>query len=140
MSKSYYFLAAIMSLFVTTAAVSLTSLAATDTAKIGFRPDGQHRQETRQAIDDSDYETWSATMKEQVANLRTRADELEGKINQATFDKLVEAHRLMSEGDREGAQTIMNEIGLMGPMGPGGHFNGPDGDFSGAGRAFKNKN
>jgi hypothetical protein len=46
-------------------------------------------------------------MEERVTNLRTRADELASKINQANFDKLLKAHRLMSEGNYEGAQTIM---------------------------------
>ncbi len=140
MSKSYYFLTAAVGLLITTAAVGLTSLAATNATDPSAKPADRHRQEIGQTIDDSDYEAWSAMMEERVTNLRTRADELASKINQANFDKLVEAHRLMSEGNYEGAQTIMAEVDLMGPMGPGGHFKGPNGDFNGAGRAFKNKN
>lgn len=45
----------------------------------------------------------------------------EGKVTEAQFLKMVEAHKLMKAGDHKGAQAIMKELGLNGP----GHFMHP---------------
>jgi len=69
------------------------------------------------AVEDNDFEAWKAAMEDNVIN---KLEELEGKINEDTFNKLVEAHQAMESGDREKARGIHKEIGL--PMGPrGGH-------------------
>ncbi|MFM2383560.1 MAG: hypothetical protein RIQ72_132 [Candidatus Parcubacteria bacterium] len=42
---------------------------------------------------------------------------LEGKITEAQFPKFVEAHKLMKAGDKDGAKTIMKELGIKAPRG-----------------------
>lgn len=45
-------------------------------------------------------------------------------ITEAKFNKMVQAHKLMKAGDREGAREIMDELGVGGKGfgGPGKHF------------------
>ena len=123
MKKTHYAIVAMLGLLITTAVVGITSFAATDNA---IKPDwkAQH-QEMRQIMIDGNYEAWSQSMQEKVTYLRQHADELEGSINQETFNKLQEAHQLMQDGDIEGAKTIFEELGIAGPgprgMGKGIH-------------------
>jgi len=126
MKKSYYFGVAVLGLLITTAVVGITSFAATDNKK----PDWPaKRGEMRQMVTDVDYDTWSSTMQERVAEMRQRADEIEGRINQETFNKLQEARQLMQDGDTEGAKAMFEELGLPGhgPRGMGKGF--PKGPF-----------
>jgi len=127
MKKSYYLAVAILGLLITTGAVSLISLAAT--GETGTPPPGRAGNPPimRQAIIDGDYDTWATAMQEEVTALRQRADEMEGKINQDTFNKLQEANKLMQNGDTEGARAIFKELEMKGP------FHGKGKDFEGKG-------
>jgi len=73
----------------------------------------------REAVANNDYEAWKTAMEESVVN---RLDELEGKINEGTFNKLVEAHQAMESGDMDKAKEIRDELGF--PGGPGRHRGG----------------
>jgi len=123
MKKSYYLVAAIFGLMITTAAIGFTTLAATNNSgpadQAGRR---EEKKEIHQAITDNNYETWETAMKEMVANLRTKANSLEAKINHDTFDKLVSANQLIKDGKIDEAKAIFKELGMAGPglMGPGG--------------------
>lgn len=79
---------------------------------------GEMRGIIMKAVKDNDFEAWKAAMEDNVVN---KLEELEGKINKDTFNKLVEAHQAMESGDRESAREIREEIGF--PLGPhgGGH-------------------
>ena len=117
MKKSYYVTAAVLGLLITTAAVGITSFAATNNPD--FSGLAEKRQAIRQAVTDGDYDSWAAVMQEKVQAMRDRANEMEGRINQETFDKFQEAHQLMQDGDVEGAKAIFEELGMKGP-GPRG--------------------
>lgn len=69
----------------------------------------QVRQEIREALDAQDYETWSGLVAE-----TPRGEEMLDIINENNFFSLVEAHSLMESGDHEGAQEILQELGLNG--------------------------
>jgi len=139
MKKSYYLAVAILGLLLTTGAVSLVSLAATDETgmaqpKMAGTPPpnrGENQPATQQAIINGDYDTWATAMQEEVTALRQRADEMEGKISQGTFAKLQEAHKLMQSGDTSGAKAIFEELGMFGP------FHGKSKGFEGEGRGLR---
>ncbi|MDD2807140.1 MAG: hypothetical protein PHW95_01285 [Patescibacteria group bacterium] len=125
--------AVMLSVLATTALVSGITLAATTNSKSGDLPPPLHRN-LKNDIANNDYNAWSQEMTRQVTDLRQRATDLESKINQATFDKLKQAHELMQSGDRTGAQQIFDELGIGGPrhglMGFKGHFHGPKPDIT----------
>ena len=81
---------------------------------------GQH-QAIGNAIAQNDYDTWQSLMSQSPM-----ADKMADKINQATFDKLVEAQKLAQSCDKEGAKAIFDELGLKGPR--DGEERGPCGD------------
>ncbi|PIZ74763.1 hypothetical protein COY07_00160 [Candidatus Peregrinibacteria bacterium CG_4_10_14_0_2_um_filter_43_11] len=81
---------------------------------------GQH-QAIGNAIAQNDYDTWQSLMSQSPM-----ADKMADKINQATFDKLVEAQKLAQSCDKEGAKAIFDELGLKGPR--GGWEKGHQGD------------
>lgn len=68
-----------------------------------------HREAVRDAVENNDHDAFQSA----VAGT-PRADTID---TEAKFAKLVEAHELMEEGDREGAREIMEELGLE--RGPG---------------------
>lgn len=132
MSKKQYLLVAFLGLVLTTVIVSSTTLAFG-----GRRADdanNENRGQVQQAIENKDYTAWQTAMTTQVAEIRQRATDLEAKINQATFDKLTQAHQLMQDGKRDEAKAIFDEIGVFGPMGHMGKGMG----FKGQGPAFGN--
>lgn len=118
MKKSYYIAVAVLGLLITTAAVSLATLAATSNLGTppGMPPCLENQKEIRQALIDSDYNTWASAMQEKVQALRDQANKLESQINQETFNKLVEAQQLIQSGDTEGARAIFEELGMAGPF------------------------
>ena len=125
--KSHYITTAILGLMITTAVVGVTSFAATPDATTKADWTAKH-QEMKQIMVDGKYDAWNTTMQEKIYTMHTRADELESKINQDTFNKLTEAHQLMENGDKEGAQEIREELGLGGPGQKGKAFHKGFGD------------
>ncbi len=118
MNKKQHFLVAILGLLITTVITSVVVQAA------GLGRGGQsdkdntnNRPQQQQAIIDNDYNTWATAMTAQVADMRQRASDLEAKISQDTFNKLVQAHQLMQDGNRDEAKAIFDELGMFGPMG-----------------------
>jgi len=81
-------------------------------ARLAKKEEHQARHEAaRTALENNDYAAWvNAHVGTPMANT----------VDEATFAKLVEAHRLHEAGDHEGARTIMEEIGFKGPHGKGG--------------------
>lgn len=75
--------------------------------------------EMREAVANNDYETWQQLMEEKLVD---RMAGVEEKINQETFDKLVEAHGLMEAGQMDEAKELMKDAGL--PFGGGQHKRG----------------
>ncbi|MFA6255393.1 MAG: hypothetical protein WC675_05200 [Patescibacteria group bacterium] len=138
MKKSYYLASAILGLLITTAAIGFTTLAASDNQgpadQAGRR---EEKREIHQAIINNNYETWETAMQEMVADLRAKADEMEAKINQDTFNKLVLADQLMKDGKTDEAKAIFEELGMGGP-GPMGH-GGPRGNHQPLNDAASNR-
>jgi hypothetical protein len=64
------------------------------------------REEVREAIENNDYEAF--------LNL-TEDSPIQVEINEDEFEKLVEAHSLMTDGKFEEAREIMDELGMRGP-------------------------
>lgn len=118
MNKKQYFLVAVLGLLITTA---LTSVAVQAAGRGMGSPrntvSDDNRPQVQQAIVDNNYNTWATAMTTQVADMRQRASDMEAKINQDTFDKLVQAHQLMQDGKRDEAKAIFDELGMFGPMG-----------------------
>ncbi len=69
------------------------------------------------------YSDWvnfsNQNFEEKVTQMRERHAERTSKINSENWDKFVEAHQLMVNGDREGAQAIFEEMGIEKGMGQG---------------------
>ena len=111
----YYAAAAVLGLAITTAIFGVTSFAASDN---NAPPTwSQHHQEMHQAIIDGNYDSWASAMQEKVDLMRQQANEMEGIINQETFNKIQEAQQLMQSGDTQGAKAIFEELGLKGGYG-----------------------
>ena len=68
-----------------------------------------HREAVREAVENNDYTAFLTAIAETPI-----ADTID---TEAEFEKFVEAHELMEEGDREGAREIMDELGIE--RGPG---------------------
>lgn len=112
MNKKQYLLVAFLGLLLTTAIVAATSLAFG-----GQRGNFEEQQKVQQAIVANDYTAWQQAMITQVATIRQEASDLELKINQDTFNKLIQAQQLMKDGKRDEAKVIFDELGMFGPMG-----------------------
>jgi len=50
-------------------------------------------------------------MEEKVTNMGVRAEEKASKINEETFSKMAEMHKLMQAGDYEGVKELKEELG-----------------------------
>lgn len=118
MKKSYYVLAAVLGLMITTAAVSVATLASGPNFDPADR--AEHRQEMQQIFTNGDYDTWKANLEERVAEMRARADQLEASISQETFAGMQQMHQLIQDGDLDGAKALAGELGLPGPGPMGG--------------------
>ncbi len=81
----------------------------------------EQRDAVRTAIENDDYDAFSS--------LVTEGPLAEVITSKADFEKLVEAHTLMSDGDREAAEAIYDELGLERRQGGVG---GPEGKGHGA--------
>lgn len=69
---------------------------------------GQNMEAMRNAMETGDYNAW----KEAMGNNPGKGKMMEN-VDEATFTKMVEAHKLMQAGDIEGAKTIQGELGLQ---------------------------
>ncbi len=116
MDKKQYLLVSFLGLLLTTVAVGATTLAFGGQGG-GVMKNNEERQQVQQAITDNDYTTWQTAMTTQVVAMRQRATDLEAKINQNTFDKLIQAQQLMKDGKKDEAKAIFDELGMFGPMG-----------------------
>lgn len=68
----------------------------------------EYKNDILEAIEDEDYEAFlSAIEGSAFADIIDSEEE---------FERLVEAHELMKEGDRKGARDIFEELGLTGPL------------------------
>jgi hypothetical protein len=87
----------------------------------------QHRVEMQEVFANGDYSDWvslsNTNFEAKVAQMRERHQEMTSQITEENWDEFKEAHQLMLAGDREGAQAIMEDLGIekgMGkPMGGG---------------------
>ncbi len=121
MGKKQYLLVAVLGLILTTAAVSATTFAFGGRGMgAGLQADDAMRQQidtVQQSITNNDYNAWQQAMTTRVTEMRQQATDLEAKINQDTFNKLTQAHKLMQDGKRDEAKAIFDELGMFGPMG-----------------------
>lgn len=88
----------------------------------GERPNDEDREAIMAAIEAGDYATWKTLSDEKGGNVMSEAIE-----NEEDFSKLVEAHKLMKAGDKDGAEAIFKELGI--------DFGGPR-DGRGEGKGF----
>ncbi len=71
----------------------------------------------RTAIESNDFAAWKTAMENRISEKQRHLSELSGKINEDTFNKMAEAHKLRQEGRYDEAKTIMEGLGL--PLGRG---------------------
>lgn len=64
------------------------------------------------AIESGDYSAWKTAMENRVTAKQQHLNDLSGKINEDTFNKMVEAYKLRQEGKTDDAKTIMEGLGL----------------------------
>lgn len=78
------------------------------------RKGGMMNEAIREAIDNNDYNAW----------VEAHGDNANSEeLTQDRFNKMVEIHRLLEDGDEEGAQELMKEVGFLGLGGAkGGRF------------------
>lgn len=69
------------------------------------------REEMEQALTNGDYAKWK-----EIIDSRPKITDY---VNEGNFDRFAEMHKLMKEGDFEGAQEIREELGLPDGMGMG---------------------
>ncbi|MBP7006954.1 MAG: hypothetical protein KBC44_03090 [Candidatus Pacebacteria bacterium] len=76
---------------------------------------GAHHEEMEKIMESGDYQAFLKL---------TEGSPMADDITEAKFNKMVEAHKLMEAGDKEGAREIMDELGVGGKGfgGPGRHF------------------
>ncbi len=127
MDKKRYLLVAFLGLVITTVAVGASTLAfggrGNFDSNTNARGQAANVREQRtapagqQAIINNDYSAWQQAMTTQVVELRQRASDLETKINQDTFNKIVQAHELLQAGKQDEAKVIFDELGVFGPFG-----------------------
>ena len=138
--NKYYLVVGIISLAVTTLAVSslvsagegfgwknFANLTEEQKAQLQEKKEEMKANfvEYTEAIENNDYDVWQALMQEKVELMHQEANDLESNINQETFAKIVEMHNLKAAGDIEGAKAIAEELGFMGPkFGHKGYYRG----------------
>lgn len=76
------------------------------------------KQEMKQAIESGDYNAWKTALENRVSAKQQHLSDLSGKINEDTFNKMVEAHNLRQAGKNDEARAIMEGLGM--PEGRGG--------------------
>ncbi len=64
------------------------------------------------AIESGDYNAWKTAMANRVTQKQQHLNDLSGKINEDTFNKMVEAYKLRQDGKTDEAKTIMEGLGL----------------------------
>ena len=115
MSKNkYYLLTGLVGLLVTTALIGSVSSAHWGVNIEKNQEIKQMHQEVRNAFDNNDYNTWQEMMNDKADNLCDKAEEMRGNITQENFDKMIKAHELMQDGNKEEAIEIMKELGFGG--------------------------
>ncbi len=80
----------------------------------------------KQIFANKDFQAWQKLTLQRAAEMEQRAAQMRQNATQENFDKLVQAHQLMSEGKTAEAQKIMQDSGMMGPgkgFGYGRHKN-----------------
>ncbi|MBN1778929.1 MAG: hypothetical protein JW816_01790 [Candidatus Buchananbacteria bacterium] len=111
MKKSYYAVAAVLGLIITTGIVAATSLAADSNVSQfnrGPRFDSQAHQSILQALENRDYQAW----KEAVGN-----NPIANVITQDNFDQYAEMHDLMQAGKIDEAKAIADQLGIKNGFG-----------------------
>jgi len=99
--------AAALAVLLTTAAGVTYTLAQGTGEADGFHKRGdmkEKHQEVKQAIESGDF----AAFQEAVGDHEKFID----KVTEENFDRFVEAHQLMKDGDKEGAKEIFDELGF----------------------------
>ncbi len=123
--NKYYLVTGLIGLLVTTAAVASIS-----SASFGERYDKKeiHNQEMTEknelymekrgemkvVFENNDYNTWQNMMNEKVDSLCLRAEEMRGSITEENFNKMVQAHQLIQNGEKDEAMALMKEAGFGG--------------------------
>ena len=117
-----------------TAIIAVIGLAAASFAtggrgmKMGFGPnfsgqDDTARQEMmektktdqgalQKALENNDYNAWQTLMNQEKEEMQKNVDEFSAKINQDTFNKLVQIKKLISEKNYEEANKLRQELGF----------------------------
>jgi len=116
MNKDYTrYIAATVGVIVTTAIVAGSSYAyqgGFDDKEFGNLR--QRGQEMLQTLENKDYTSWKKMMEEKQSRLMSEVSALSGKINEETFNKLLEVNQLIKDGKYAEAQALEKEIGLPG--------------------------
>jgi len=76
----------------------------------------QNRVEMQEVFADGTYSDWvnlsNTNFEAKVVQMRTRHQEMTSQVTEENWGEFKEAHQLMLNGDREGAQTIMEGLGI----------------------------
>ena len=89
------------------------------------------KEEMQEALTNGDYAQWK-----EIIDSRPKITDF---VNEGNFDRFAEMHKLMEEGDFEGAKAIHDELGLPDDMGKGMHKGmgmGGKGMHKGMGKGF----
>ena len=68
----------------------------------------------REIIENDDYQAWADLMEEKAVALEEKAQDIRDNITEENFEKLVEIHQLIQNGDREEAKELMEELDFGG--------------------------
>jgi len=123
--NKYYLVTGLIGLLVTTAAVASISSASFGekyekkemhnqemTEKKTMQM--ENRGEMKSVFENNDYNTWAEMMNEKVDSFCLKAEEMRGNITEENFDKMVQAHQLIQNGEKDEAMALMKEAGFGG--------------------------
>lgn len=100
----------------------------------------QKRAEMQDIFANNDYDAWESLMQEKASEMQKRVDEFSAQINNETFKKLNEIHRLVADGKYEEARELREKLGEMGLGMDCGRGMGKGGGLGrGFGRGFLSK-
>jgi hypothetical protein len=101
----------------------------------------QNRVEMQEVFANGNYSDWvnlsNTNFEVKAAQMRTRHQEMTSQITEENWGEFKEAHQLLLSGDREGAQAIMEGLGIEREMGMGKSMGKPMGESRMGGKIYR---
>ena len=70
-------------------------------------------QKMKEIFDNKDFQSWQTLTLQHATDMEQKAAKIRESATQENFDKMVQAHQLMSEGKVDEARKIMQDLGMM---------------------------